>query len=111
MTRLVRGISFAAILNWFLAAAGGSAEIYCAYLSFVDRDNLWSVLVGWSMGVLFAWLIARRRGFSVEQRRSLMAKGILAIFIVMFVRPDPPLAPLRSTRPSVDIPPSRQSEE
>ncbi|MEV0330095.1 hypothetical protein AB0H63_27120 [Micromonospora echinospora] len=75
-------------MNWLLTVTGMACEIVFPFLVVIDRSNLWTVLLGWPLGMLLAWIVARRRGLSRKKRRAVMDYGFAAIFVVMFVRND-----------------------
>ncbi|GLY21595.1 hypothetical protein [Micromonospora sp. NBRC 101691] len=84
----VDGLRASHAVTWLLAVTGMACEIVFPFLVVIDRSNLWTVLLGWPLGMLLAWLVARRRGLSREKRRAVMNYGFAAIFVVMFARDD-----------------------
>ncbi|WP_036375060.1 hypothetical protein [Micromonospora sp. ATCC 39149] len=79
-----RGRSSSAI-TWLLACVGMVASAIFPFLVVVDRSTIWTFLLGWPLGYLLAWIVARRRGLSAYTRRRVFGWGLLAIFVVMFV--------------------------
>ncbi|MEU8022962.1 hypothetical protein AB0B88_12150 [Micromonospora haikouensis] len=72
-------------ITWLLACVGMVASAIFPFFVVVGRSTIWTFLLGWPLGYLLAWLVARRRGLSAHTRRRVLGWGFLAIFVVMFV--------------------------
>ncbi|RLK22478.1 hypothetical protein DER29_0312 [Micromonospora sp. M71_S20] len=73
------------MLTWVLACVGMAAAAIFPFLVVIGQSTIWTFLLGWPLGYLLAWIVAKRRGLSDRNRRRVLSWGVLAIFIVMFV--------------------------
>ncbi|WP_434743531.1 hypothetical protein [Micromonospora sp. SH-82] len=93
--------------DWSLVLVGAAAQLYFTWLSLTD-GTVWTFAGAMFAGAPAAWWVARRRGFDRDQRRRLWASVPLAVFRVLFVRPEPQLPPLR-VEPRFTPPPQTPS--